>query len=130
VNPNDQVEIVFSADGGWYACPAVERECGVWLSLAKHELPVTPQWRRPGFGFAAVMRGRDYYRYGQYAALRSGERRLADRSDELVRDWQDACWWTPGLQEAWAEADGLALALDEALKARTNHGEERQRNRR
>src|SRR5579875_752655 len=103
-----EVQIVFSAGGQFYAIPDIRREGGIWLSLARHPLP--------GLSFAVVMRGRDYWRVGLHAPTRPDGSRAVSIDDELVRDYRDACWWTPGLEEAWAEAEGLRLAMEEMAR--------------
>ena len=99
-----EVQIIFSAGGQFYAIPDVKRECGLWLSLAKHPLPVPNEWHRPGLSFAAVMRGRGYWRIGHHAPMHTDGSKAVSIDDELVRDYRGASWWTPGLEEAWAES--------------------------
>jgi hypothetical protein len=114
MNSND-ITIIFSADGHYYAIPSV-RECGLWLSMAKHPLPVPPEWHYPASLCACVMRGRDYYRIGVYGPQRDGGSKPIRAEHELVKDYRDAAWWTPGLEEAWVEAQGLGEALAQATK--------------
>jgi hypothetical protein len=106
-----EVQIVLSAGGNFYAVLDIPRTCGLWLSIAKHPLPVNPGWHRPGNTFAAVMRGRDYYRIGVYGPQHQDGSRSVPIDDELVKDWCDAAWWAPGLEEAWQ-------ALGEAERSR------------
>ena len=111
-----QIEILLSAGGQFYAIPDIRRECGLWLSVATHPLPVPPEWHRPGLTFAAIMRGRSYYRIGAHTPQRSGPIKGVSIDDELVRDYRDACWWTPRLEEAWIELQGMREAFAEATK--------------
>ena len=111
-----EVQIIFSAGGQYYAVLDILRTCGAWLSIDKRPLPVPGEWHRPGTTFAAVMRGRDYYRIGVYGLQRQDGSKSVPLDDELVKDWCDASWWTPGLEEAWAEADGMAAAMCEAQR--------------
>jgi hypothetical protein len=111
---SDTLQVIFSASGGFYAIPDVKRECGLWLSVEKKPLPVPAEWRRPGLAFACVMRGRDYWRIGHYAPHHTNGSKEVEPQDELVRDYSDASWWTPGLEEAWAEADGMHAAMETA----------------
>jgi hypothetical protein len=111
---NSELAIVLSSGGQFYAVLGVHRECGIWLSLEKKPLPVPSEWHRPGDTFAAVMRGRDYWRVGASAPQHSNSTKSIAPDDELVKDYLDAAWWTPGLQEAWTAADGLTAAMDEA----------------
>lgn len=99
-----EVQLILSAGGQFYAIPEVRRECGLWLSIAKHPLPVPTEWHRPGLSFAAVIRGRGYWRIGHHAPLHTDGSKAVSIDDELVRDYRDASWWTPGLEDAWAEA--------------------------
>ncbi len=109
-----EMQIIFSAGGQFYAVPEVRRECGIWLAMEKRPLPVPLEWRRPGSVCAAVMRGRDYYRVAIFGPQHSDGSKAIAADNELVVDYRDAAWWTPGLEEAWAEADGFKLALNEA----------------
>ena len=106
-----ELAIVLSSGGQFYAVLGAHRECGIWLSLAKHPLPVPSEWHRPGDTFAAVMRGRDYYRIGASAPQHSNGTKAIAPDDELVTDYLDASWWTPGLEEAWEEISTLSLTL-------------------
>ena len=94
-----EVQIIYSANCEYYAIPG-SREAGIWLSLRKYELPVRQTWRAPGLAGAAVMRGRDYYRFFSVAPMNQGRSGTIAADDELVRDYADAAWWTPGLEEA------------------------------
>jgi len=109
----DTVEIAYSASGDYYAIPGTERECGIWLSLAVYPLPVESLWRRPGVVFAAVMRGRDYYRVGMIAPQRPGRSAVIASDAELITDYRNATWWAPGLEEAWKEADQAQKQIEE-----------------
>jgi hypothetical protein len=114
------VRIVISASGTHYAIAPVGegssplREVGIWLSLKKYPLPVPPEWRKPLFNFAAVIRGRDYYRLATVIPQRSYQNEIIAADDERANDYRDAAWWTPGLEEAWAECEGLKLAVEHA----------------
>jgi hypothetical protein len=113
---SSEVQIILSASGQFYAIPDVTREYGLWLSLAKNPLPVPNEWHRPGLSFAAVIRGRDYWRIGHHAPMHTDGSKAVSIDDELVRDYHDASWWTPGLEESWAEAENFKLALDQATR--------------
>jgi hypothetical protein len=116
VPDSKEVQIILSAGGQFYAIPEVKRECGLWLSIAKHPTPVPTEWHRPVLSFAAVMRGRDYWRIGHHAPLHTAGSKAVSIDDELMRDYRDASWWSPGLEEAWAESQGLKLALEESQR--------------
>jgi hypothetical protein len=90
------------------------RECGLWLSIQKHPLPVPPQFRRPDSVCACVMRGRDYYRVAMFRPAHTDGCTAVSLDDELVKDYCDAAWWTPGLEEAWVELDGMKEAFARA----------------
>lgn len=109
-----QVLIIYSAGGRFYAIPSSGREVGIWLSVEREPLPVSALWHAPGIAFAAVMRGRDYYRVGTIVPQHEGPTELIECDSQLARDYADAAWWTPGLEEAWAEADGMREAMDSA----------------
>jgi hypothetical protein len=111
-----EVQIIFSAGRQFYAVPEIRRECGLWLSVEKHPLPVPPEWRRPESICACVMCGRDYYRVGVFRPLHSDGSETAGSDDERVRDYRDAAWWTPGLEEAWVELQELKGAFAEATE--------------
>ena len=111
-----EVQIVLSAGGQFYAVLDIPRTCGLWLSIATHPLPVPSEWHRPGLTFAAIMRGRDYYRVGAYSPQHQDGSRSVPIDDELVKDWCDAAWWTPGLEEAWVEIQGMKEAFAEATR--------------
>ncbi len=59
------------------------------------------------------MRGRDYWRRFTRGRLLLGAQKLIAAGDVLIRDYIDAAWWTPGLEEAWAETEGLHEAVQE-----------------
>ena len=111
-----EIQIIFSAGRQFYAVPEVHRECGLWLSVETHPLPVPSEWRRPGSTCLVVMRGRDYYRIGVFGPQHTDGSKSVSADDALVQDWRDAAWWTPGLQEAWVELQGLKEAFAEAEK--------------
>lgn len=103
-------EIIYSIDGFYYNVPDT-RECGIWLSVQKHPLPVPIGWHRPAVLMACVMRGRDYFRICQFAPIGRGKTDTIEDNDELVLDYRDASWWTPGLEEAWSKIDELNTLL-------------------
>jgi hypothetical protein len=105
------VTIALSASGLFYCMATHERECGLWLGVEKKPLPVPSELRRPGTVGAAIMRGRDYWRHYTRTPLGQGDTKTVPADDDLVTDYRDAAWWTPGLEEAWAEADGLHESL-------------------
>ncbi|HZP46272.1 MAG TPA: hypothetical protein VFB15_11545 [Candidatus Binataceae bacterium] len=107
---SDQVKIQYNGDGTYYCVPQVVRECGMWLSVAKRDLPVARALRRPAAHGAVVMRGRDYYREFTRLAFANGRVEVVDADHELVADWRDAAWWTPGLQESWQELEARPSA--------------------
>jgi hypothetical protein len=108
--------VVFSAGRHFYAVPDVKRECGLWLSVEKHELPIPPEWHRPGSVCACVMRGRCYYRIGIFGPQHADGSKAISIEDELVKDYRDAAWWTPSLEEAWLEILGMREAFSEGTK--------------
>jgi hypothetical protein len=110
------MQIIFSAGRLFYAVPDVRRECGLWLSVAKHPLPVPPEWRRPGATCVVVMPGRDYYRIGVFGPQHADGSTAGSVEGELVQDYRDAAWWTPGLEEAWVELEGMKEALERATQ--------------
>lgn len=111
---SEQILAMFSADGSFYAVPDKREASLVWLSVVKRVLPVPIEWRRPDSLCAFVMRGRDYYRLGVFGPLHTGASQMLDPGHELVKDYRDAAWWTPGLEEAWVELEGLHEALERA----------------
>lgn len=109
-----QVEIAYNHAGDYYAIAGI-RECAIWLSVEKYPLPVPHDMHRPGTVVACIMRGRDYYRIGQFGPASQGPVIAATENQaELIDDYRDAVWWTPGLEEAWAELDGMHIAMCEA----------------
>ena len=116
---NAEREVVqFSSDGAYYLVPRIGVEKFpqggmIWLETATHPLPVGQEWHTPNLFGAAVMRGRDYWRRFTRGRLMPGAQKLIAAGDVLIRDYIDAAWWTPGLEEAWAEADGLHEAVEE-----------------
>ncbi len=111
-----EVQIIFSTGGEFYAVPEIRRECSLWLSVEKHRLPVLVEWHRPDSICACIMPNRHYYRIGMFRPLHMGRSESASIDDERVRDYRDAAWWTPGLEEAWIELQGMKEALARAAK--------------
>jgi hypothetical protein len=111
-----EMEILYSAGGQFYAISGGLRECELWLSFDKRPLPVPREWRRPDSICAMVMPGRDYYRIGMFRPAHTDGTKAISADDELVRDYRDAAWWTPGIEEAWAECTGMHTAMNEATK--------------
>lgn len=109
-----EVQIIYSVGRQFYAIPEIWRSGGIWLSVVRHALPIGAEWRGPGLVFAAIMRGRDYYRIGTAYPQKAGPAEPIESDSEMVRDYADAAWWTPGLQEAWVEAQGLSEAMCQA----------------
>lgn len=109
-----EIAIVLSADRAWYCVPGIEREGALWLGVEEYPMPVPPQLHHPGMAGAVIMRGRSYWRRFTIAPMRQGEQKSIPVSDPMVADYRDACWWAPGLEGAWAEADGFKAALDTA----------------
>jgi hypothetical protein len=105
------VQVVFSSDQSYFCVPEVARDGGLWLSVKTYPLPLSEMWRFPNTFGMAVMRGRDYARMFTRNPLREGKTEPVPADDPLVADWHDASWWTPGLEEAWAECEGLREAL-------------------
>lgn len=108
------MQMFYSWGEQYYAISGTQRECGLWLSVKRYPLPVPLEWRRPGVSFAAVMPGRDYYRIGTVMPQR--EIIAYDISEELIADFRDAAWWTPGLEEAWEAAAQAMKQLDELTR--------------
>ncbi len=102
---SSDAEIILSAGNQFYAVIDSGRECALWLSLERYPLPVPKEWRRPGATCACVMRGRNYYRLATLGPQHTNVTKAIAADDELIRDYRDAAWWTPSLQEAWAELD-------------------------
>ena len=120
----EQVEVVqFSSDGAYYLVPRIGAEKFpqggmIWLETATHPLPVGQEWHTPNLFGAAVMRGRDYWRRFTRGRLMPGAQKPIAAGDVLIRDYIDAAWWTPGLEEAWAETEGLHEAAQEMYRER------------
>ena len=120
----ETVEIVqFSSDGAYYLVPRIGAEKFpqggmIWLETATHPLPVGREWHTPNLFGAAVMRGRDYWRRFTRGRLLSGAQKPIAAGDVLIRDYIDAAWWTPGLEEAWVEAHGLHEAVEDLRRLR------------
>jgi hypothetical protein len=112
-----EVLAMFSADRQFYVVPEAKRDGPlIWLATNKRPLPVPPEWRRPDSVCAFVMRGRDYYRFGLFGPLQMGISEMRPAGDDLIIDYLDAVWWTPGLEETWVELDGMKEAVAEATK--------------
>ncbi len=120
---NAEREVVqFSSDGAYYLVPRIGVEKFpqggmIWLETATHPLPVGQEWHTPNLFGAAVMRGRDYWRRFTRGRLLPGAQTSIAAADVLIRDYIDAAWWTPGLEEAWAETEGLHEAVQEMHRA-------------
>jgi len=104
------IQIIYSAGRQFYAVPDVRRECGLWLSVETHAMPVPSEWRRPDSVCVCVMRGRDYYRIGMFRPAHTDGSEEVSIDDQRVKDYRDAAWWTPGLEEAWVELQALGAA--------------------
>ena len=121
-------EIVqFSSDGAYYLAPRIGAEKFpqggmIWLETTTHPLPVGQEWHTPNLFGAAVMRGRDYWRRFTRGRLLPGVQKSVAAGDVLIRDYAGASWWTPGLEEAWAEADGLHESVEE-VRGRVSEAE-------
>ena len=107
---SDMIQIIYSAGRQFYAVPDVRRECGLWLSVETHAMPVPSEWRRPDSVCVCVMRGRDYYRIGMFRPAHTDGSEEVSIDDQRVKDYRDAAWWTPGLEEAWVELQALGAA--------------------
>jgi hypothetical protein len=110
--------VQYSSDGHYYLVARIGQgkfpDGGmVWLETLTHPLPIGEEWHTPNLFGAAVIRGRDYWRRFTRARLLIGQQTEIVATAVLVRDYAEFAWWTPGLQEAWAEADGLHEAVDE-----------------
>src|SRR5581483_8445914 len=103
-------DVQFSSGGDYYCVPGIAREGAIWLSVTKLPLPIGPEWKAPHTFGMAVMRGRTYARQFTRAPLIPGQLKAIDETDEMVVDWRDAAWWTPGLEEAWVECQALREA--------------------
>jgi hypothetical protein len=118
----EKVEVVqFSSDGAYYLVPRIGTEKFpqggmIWLGTATHPPPVGLEWHTPNLFGAAVMRGRDYWRRFTRGRLLPGAQKPIAAGNVLIRDYIDAAWWTPGLEEAWVEAHGLHEAMHEAVE--------------
>ncbi|HJU11870.1 MAG TPA: hypothetical protein VJ728_13390 [Candidatus Binataceae bacterium] len=117
------VRIIYSGGGQFYAVPDVERECGLWLSVETHSLPVPPEWRRPDSVCACVIRGRDYYRIGMFRPVHTDGSEVVSADDSKVTDYRDAAWWTPGLEKAWAAAQRVDEAMETARRGVKQHNQ-------
>jgi hypothetical protein len=108
---SETVEVQFNSGGDFYCVPSVTREGAIWLSVKTLPLPIGPEWKAPHTFGMALIRGRDYARQFTRAPLIPGAVRAVEASDPIIADWRDAAWWTPGLEEAWAECQGLCDAI-------------------
>jgi hypothetical protein len=106
-HPSADVTMLLSADGTYYCCPAVPRDGALWLSVATYPKPVGPEWRYPNHFGVALVRGRDYVRRFTRMRLRAGRTEMLAANADLVLDWINAAWWTPGLEEAWDALDAV-----------------------
>jgi hypothetical protein len=114
-----EVRIVFSQDRTYYCAPEVKRDgTWLWLGVEKCPLPVPMELQAPGLSGAAVMRGRDYWRRFTRIPPRPGVEEMVAADDEHVSDYRAAVWWTPGIEEAWVEAEGFKAALDEGKRGK------------
>ena len=110
------MEIIYTVDRKFYVIPAASRECSFWLSVESYPLPVPIEWHRPGLTFACVFPRRDHYRIGSGGPGRPGSTEQIQDDSQLVADYREAVWWTLGLEEAWAELDGMRIAMCEAQR--------------
>jgi|SRR5208283_1375520 len=112
---NNEVTVLLNSDGNYYCCPAAPREGALWLSVETFPKPVKPEWRyRNTFG-VALIRGRDYVRHFTRMRLTAGRTETVSADTGMVADWRAASWWTPGLEEAWAELDAFQTGSDAPL---------------
>jgi len=100
-----EVTVLLNSDGTYYCCPAVARDGAMWLSVATLPKPIGPEWRYPNTFGVALIRGRDYVRRFTRMRLTAGRTETVAPDAVMVADWRAASWWTPGLEEAWAELD-------------------------
>lgn len=107
---NREVTVLLNSDGSYYCCPAVARDGALWLSVGVFPKPVGPEWRYPNTFGVALIRGRDYVRRFTRMRLSAGRTETAPADATLVADWTAAAWWTPGLEEAWAELDVVSAS--------------------
>ncbi len=112
---NNEVTVLLNSDGNYYCCPAVPREGALWLSVETFPKPVGPEWRYPNTFGVALIRGRDYVRHFTRMRLTAGRTETVSADTGMVADWRAASWWTPGLEEAWAELDALQTGSDAPL---------------
>lgn len=111
---NGDVTILLNSDGTYYCCPGVARDGALWLSVDVFPKPVNPEWRYPNTFGVALIRGPDYVRRFTRMRLSVGRTEAVASDAALVADWKAASWWTPGLEEAWAQLDepGAATVND------------------
>ena len=111
----DKYTVIFSADKTWYAVKELAKP--IWLGVEKVPPPIPDNVKRPGISGAAIMPGRSYWRRFTAVPLTPGpsETRIAD--DEMVADYRDASWWTPGISEPVEEpAPAPAAKSKKAVK--------------
>jgi hypothetical protein len=125
---NAEEVVQFSSDGAYYLVPRIGAEKFpqggmIWLETATHPLPVGQEWHTPNLFGAAVMRGRDYWRRFTRGRLLPGAQKPMAAGDVLIHDYIDAAWWAPGLEEAWAEAEGLHEAVEELRRLHVSEAE-------
>jgi hypothetical protein len=125
---NAEEVVQFSSDGAYYLVPRIGAEKFpqggmIWLETATHPLPVGREWHTPNLFGAAVMRGRDYWRRFTRGRLLPGAQKPMAAGDVLIHDYIDAAWWAPGLEEAWAEAEGLHEAVEELRRLHVSEAE-------
>ena len=113
-----EVTVLLNSDATYYCVPAVGREGGIWLTVETFPKPVGPEWRYPNTFGVALIRGRDYVRRFTRMRLTAGRTETLAADAALVADWRTASWWTPGLEEAWAELERLVEALSVLEPAR------------
>jgi hypothetical protein len=112
-----EMQVLFSPDRQYYSVAGVEVPVDLlWLSVTTYPLPVPSYFQHPTPFCACLNRGRNYYRVGTAAPQRVWQIENKDSDDPLVSDFRDASWWTPGLEEAWVEIQGLQEALSEATR--------------
>lgn len=108
--------VFFSQDKTWYAVPELSRcNPAIWLGVEKVPAPIPDNLkRRDTLHGAAVMPERSYWRRFSAVQMAPGpqETRLAD--DELVADYRDASWWTPGIAEPRAAESEVGMDAADA----------------
>jgi hypothetical protein len=101
-----ELQIMYSAKGQFYAITDVARECGLWLSVAKHPLPVPRRKAPAGTDLRRCHAGPRLFRIGAYAPQNVSRSARISSDDECVKDYRDAAWSTPGLEESRVELQG------------------------